>query len=203
MKISLNWVNDYVDTKDINTDLLIEMLKANEPKVKAVVQLNEDIIFEFDEICCHYEAANTIGAIIGRDTNNIEYVNESYLKYSSSTLLGNEVSRGKRYLSYSAIRIENINFEPSPDHLSNRLINCGIRPTNLIEDLAKYIELDIGQKVNINLKFGIMLVEAAVTNGELKSTALSVVAVCRYVRLLQEYMPEARVSSALYDSISA
>lgn len=182
-------------------------------------------------------------------------------------------------MRYSAIKIGNIKADISPEFIAARLTNCGIRPINIIVDIANYVMLDIGQplhtfdKKDINcinvsslkerIKFkcldnmerdmpkdtlmicsedkplaiagiiggeesavsdnteGIIL-EAATFEGvairktatvlgirtdasaryeKFLDTAITTVAIGRYLRLLQKYKPEVKLESSLYDNI--
>jgi hypothetical protein len=157
-------------------------------------------IIDNPELWSHYGIAKEISIITGRELKSIEYVNEGYLKYVSSDILPLHAKQEKNCLRCSAIKIENVTLETSPDFIINRLINCGIESVNLAVDLANYVLLDIGQPVNIFMyPSGYVIAEASVFNGDFMDVSMTSIAVCRYVRLIQEYMPEARAASALYD----
>lgn len=207
MKISLNWINDYVDTKGLDINWLVGRLNVIAIEIESIIETGEDIIFNIDNksiisrpyLWCHYGVAREIAALTGRELKEIDYVNEGYLKSVCDNILELEAEGPSKCLRKSAIEVGHIVKELSPEPIVNRLVNCGVKPVNLILDLANYVALDIGQKIEIYEEGSKAVIEAAVFDGSNKDTSLTAVAICRYVRLLQEYMYEAEVTSALYD----
>jgi hypothetical protein len=211
VKISLNWISDYIDINGADLSFLFSELNKSAAKIKKVTEDNGDIIIHFNdndildnpELWSHYGIAREISKITGRDLLDIEYVNEGYLKYMSSSVLNLQEEEVKSCLRCSAIKVENISEEVSPAFISNRLTSCGIAAHSLAIDLANYVMMDIGQQLYVYKdSLGSLIVEAAIFDGDNKNTSMTAVAICRYIRLLQEYMPEARAASALYDNIA-
>lgn len=211
MKISLEWINEYVDLRGIDLNWLVNKLNIITAKVDSIITFGEDTILNIDnksimnrqDLWCHYGMAREISVITGRELKDIDYINEGYLKSVSANKLNIELVDSSRCLRRSAIEVSHLVVEPSPEVISNKLVSCGIKPVNVIVDLANYVALDIGQKINLYGDSEKTVIEAVVLEGSSKDTSLTAVAICRYVRLLQEYMYEAEVTSALYDKVSS
>ncbi|MCB2360487.1 phenylalanine--tRNA ligase subunit beta [Clostridium estertheticum] len=287
MKISLDWINDYVEIKDINIDWLISKFTITTAEIEGVNHIKNDVIIDIDnksitnrpDLWCHYGIAREISAITGRKLKNIEYIKEDELRYINKKVLNIGIEDKVKCLRYSAIKIGNIKVNMSPKIITNRLLNCGVKPINIIVDIANYVMLDIGQplhtfdKKNINfirvsslvepIKFksldnlerelpkdtlmvwskekllaiagiiggdesavsenteGIILESATFEGVTIRKTALALgirtdasaryekfldtaittVAIGRFIKLLQQYQPEIKLETSLYDNI--
>lgn len=171
MKISLNWINDYVDIGDIDPKWLIDRITVTTAEVEEIIymdnntgnvavadQPNEDIfpikdtIFVIDnksltnrpDLWCHYGMAREIAAITGRKLKAIDSFDEAYLKNISGKELNVSIEATAKVLRYSSIAVTNINRTKSPLIISTRLHYCGIKSINFIVDLSNYVMLDIG-----------------------------------------------------------
>jgi len=56
--------------------------------------------------------------------------------------------KDKNCQRYSVRIITNVNVEPSPKIIQDRLINCGVNPINNIVDAANYVMLELGQPLH-------------------------------------------------------
>lgn len=156
MKISLNWINDYVDIRDIDIDWLVGKFTVTTAEIEEVYHIGDDIVIEIDnksltnrpDLWCHYGIAREISAITGRRLKVIDCVSEEELKTIDKENLNIVVEDKEKCLRYSAIKINNIKIKSSPLDIAVRLTNCGITPSNLIVDLANYVMLDIGQPLH-------------------------------------------------------
>lgn len=156
MKISLNWINDYVDLDGIDTDWLVNKFTITTAEIEEVHHMEDDVIIEIDnksltnrpDLWCHYGIAREISAIAGRKLRGVDYVNEEMLKQIDGRPLNVDILDRKKCLRYSAIKIGNVNITMSPEPVAARLTNCGIKPINIIVDMANYVMLDIGQPLH-------------------------------------------------------
>jgi phenylalanyl-tRNA synthetase beta chain len=287
MKISLDWIKDYVDLQDINVEWLTNKFTITTAEIEEVTQVGNDVIIEIDnksltnrpDLWCHYGISREIAAITGRKLKNIDYMKEDELKSISEKALTVNIEDNEKCLRYSAIKIGNIKAGMSPEFIANRLTKCGIRPINIIVDIANYVMLDIGQPLHTFDKEGIdsisvsslkdpikfkcldnlerdlckdtlmicsedrplaiagiiggeesavsentqgIILEAGTFEGvsirktatalgirtdssaryeKFLDTAITTVAIGRFLRLLQKYQPEIKLESSLYDNI--
>ena len=88
MKISLDWINDYVEIKDIDVDWLVSKFTITTAEIEEVNYIENDVIIEIDnksltnrpDLWCHYGIAREISAITGRKLKSIDYIKEEQLR---------------------------------------------------------------------------------------------------------------------------
>lgn len=156
MRISIDWLNDYVDIKNIDLNWLVNKFTITTAEIEEIYNVDNDVIIEIDnksltnrpDLWCHYGIAREISAITGRRLKNIDYINEKEINSFSSKEINIEIKDKTKCLRYSSIKIDNIRIDKSPEVISTRLSNCGIRPINIIVDIANYVMLDIGQPLH-------------------------------------------------------
>lgn len=157
MKISLEWINDYVEIKDIDVEWLVNKFTITTAEIEEVHYIENDVVIEIDnksltnrpDLWGHYGIAREVSAITGRKLKNIDYMKEDEIRFKNDNkTLEVNVEDKVKCLRYSAIKIGNINVTESPKFITRRLINCGIRPINIIVDMANYVMLDIGQPLH-------------------------------------------------------
>lgn len=176
MRISLNWINDYVDMRDINIAWLVSKFTVTTAEIEEIYNIGDDIIMEIDnksltnrpDLWCHYGIAREISAITGRVLKPIDYVSTDELKAINKEELNIVLEDKEKCLRYSAIKINNIKINSSPLDIAVRLTNCGINPSNLIVDLSNYVMLDIGQPLHTFDEKEVDLIRIASTD-EIKS----------------------------------
>lgn len=156
MRISLDWINDYVDIRDIDVDWLIDKFTTTTAEIEEIHHIENDVIIEIDnksltnrpDLWCHYGIAREISAITGRKLKDVDYISKEELTCNDKKTLNVDIEDKTKCLRYSAIEIHNVKICSSPDIISTRLISCGIRPINIIVDIANYVMLDIGQPLH-------------------------------------------------------
>lgn len=123
--------------------------------IKNIIDI-DDIVFEIDnksltnrpDLWCHYGMAREIAAITRRELKSADIISEDKLKEFRGKRLKVDIEDKEKVLRYSAIEIDNIKVINSPINIATRLYYCGMRPINLIVDLANYIMLDLGQPLH-------------------------------------------------------
>lgn len=156
MKISLDWINDYVYIQDIDVNWLVSKFTITTAEIEEVYHRENDVVIEIDnksltnrpDLWCHYGIAREISAITGRKLKSIDYINDEELKCDNRETLNIDIKDKIKCLRYSAIKIDNVKINMSPEVISTRLTNCGIRTINIIVDLSNYVMLDIGQPLH-------------------------------------------------------
>jgi phenylalanyl-tRNA synthetase beta chain len=156
MKISLDWINDYVDIHDLDVEWLTNKFTITTAEIEEVNHIENDVLIEIDnksltnrpDLWCHYGIAREISAITGRKLKSIDYIKEEDLEYEKGNELNIDIEDKVKCLRYSAIKIDNVKVNMSPKFIATRLANCGIKPINIIVDIANYVMLDIGQPLH-------------------------------------------------------
>ncbi|GKX66650.1 phenylalanine--tRNA ligase subunit beta [Inconstantimicrobium mannanitabidum] len=180
MKISLDWINDYVDIKDIDVQWLVSKFTITTAEIEEVHHVENDVIIEIDnksltnrpDLWCHYGIAREIAAITARKLKSVDYVGEQDLNCSDGEKLEVELQDKEKCLRYSAIKIDNVKVSSSPELIATRLIKCGIRPINIIVDLANYVMLDVGQPLHTFDEKGIDCIKVTSIDKEIKFKCL-------------------------------
>lgn len=156
MKISLDWINDYVEITDIDVDWLVSKFTITTAEIEEVYHIENDVLIEIDnksltnrpDLWCHYGIAREISAITGKKLKEIDYIKEEQLKLIKGEELNINIEDKVKCLRYSAIKLSNVKTTMSPAKITTRLANCGINPINIIVDIANYVMLDIGQPMH-------------------------------------------------------
>lgn len=118
-----------------------------------------DIVFEVDnkslsnrpDLLSHYGLARELSAILEIKLKPYNKIIGSYLDLSNDSKIKNlniDIENKNAILRYSAIKIENIKIEESPEWLKNRLIAVNQKPINNIVDLTNYVMLECGQPMH-------------------------------------------------------
>lgn len=180
MKISLDWIKDYVDLQDIDVEWLTNKFTITTAEIEEVTFIGSDVIIEIDnksltnrpDLWCHYGIAREIAAITRRKLKNIDCIKQEELKNINEKALAVNIEDNEKCLRYSAIKIGNIKAVISPKFILDRLNKCGIRPINIIVDIANYVMLDIGQPLHTFDKKGIDCIRVSSLKAPIKFKCL-------------------------------
>ncbi|MFZ5352205.1 MAG: phenylalanine--tRNA ligase subunit beta [Bacillota bacterium] len=152
MKISLEWINDYVDVLDLDPEWLAEKLTVVTAEIEDICKIESDYILDIDnksltnrpDLWCHYGFAREISAITGRQLRLPELIDMESIKVLDRSVLDIKLQDNGKCYRYTLAAIEGIKPMKSIGTLTDRLQRCGMKSTNLIVDLANYVMLDIG-----------------------------------------------------------
>ncbi len=160
MKISLNWLKDYVSLKEQPRKIaeLLTFAGLEAKSVEAVPDL-KDHVMEIEitsnrpDWLSHVGVAREIAAVANRkltypDWENRETKGKNAFVRNRKKILPVEIQDNKLCPYYSACLLENIEFGESPDFIKNRLRAVGLRPINLIVDVTNYVLHEIGQPLH-------------------------------------------------------
>jgi len=153
MKISADWLKDYVRVK-VSTQDLAQKLTMAGLEVKSVERVSEfkDEVMEIEITSNRPDWLSHVGV-----AREISALTNGKLVLPP---LGNKIKRvGKADLKiviedtdlcpyYTACLLEDVQFEESPDFIKNRLRAVGMRPINLIVDATNYVLLEMGQPLH-------------------------------------------------------
>jgi phenylalanyl-tRNA synthetase beta chain len=156
MKVSLNWIGDYVTLPPGLTPRdIAHQLTMSTVEVEGVHEAEGDAIFEIDnksltnrpDLWGHYGIARELAAIYQVPLKPLPSEEPSRLRASgfgeAGALLGAiDPSVCRRF---TATRIENVSVRETPAWMKQRLIAIGQRSKNLYADLTNYVMLTTGQ----------------------------------------------------------
>lgn len=152
MKISLNWLKDYVSLKQ-RAEAVAELLTSAGLEVKGVESLPDlkDQVMEIEitsnrpDWLSHVGVARELAAVA-----NLKLVYPAAAAFAGSKkkILPIEIQDSKACPYYSACLLENVEAGESPDFIKNRLRAVGLRPVNLVVDVTNYVLLEMGQPLH-------------------------------------------------------
>ncbi len=149
MKISLNWLKEYIPNIKKN-DIFIEELTSLGLEVSSEVKVKKDTVIDIDMTPNRADCLSIIG--IARDLSAIYKNKIAYpkaikflkLKHSNYLAIDKKISS-----SYSALIIKNIdNSLKTPFFIKNRLDMCGLKTINFVVDVLNYVMLENGQPMH-------------------------------------------------------
>ena len=152
MKISLNWLKDYVDYNGTIPELEDIFMKAGLP-VEEVEQVGDDWMLDVEvtsnrnDCLGHIGLAREVAAATGENLKMPE------VSFSESNRNVNDIATVENLATddckrYTARLIEKVKIAPSPEWMQKRLETVGVRSINNAVDITNYVMLEIGQPLH-------------------------------------------------------
>ena len=151
MRVSLNWLKDYVPLKG-SAESLSDLLTMAGLNVERLERTADDTIFEIEittnrpDWLSHIGVAREIHAVTGSRFSippfQVKVQRESEKSFKISTPDANFCPY------YSAVLLEGVEWGKTPEFMKKRLEACGIRSINLIVDITNYVLLEWGQPLH-------------------------------------------------------
>jgi phenylalanyl-tRNA synthetase beta chain len=159
MKISLNWIKDYINIpKSITSEKLGELLTLHSVEVEGVDLNLDDVILEVDnktithrpDLWGHYGMARELGAVLKLKVKSLKFKvrSQKSIKSKVESHLKVDVQDYKLCRRYIGVVVDNIKIVPSPKWLQDRLNSVGVKSINNIVDITNYVMLDTGQPLH-------------------------------------------------------
>lgn len=157
MKISYNWLKDYIQ-KLPKPEKLADLLTMHSFETELVSlldqQQNSDVLLDVDvlpnrshDCLSHLGIAGECAAILDKKLKKPEIkLKEESVKVNQKLEI--EVNNPEDCLRYTARVIEEVKVEESPSWLKERLKSCGLKPINNIVDAVNYVMLEYGQPLH-------------------------------------------------------
>src|SRR5437763_1299519 len=151
MKLSRDWISDYVDLTGISDADLERRFTEIGHAIEAVEQHGDDTVFDLEittnrvDAMSHHGMARELAAAFGRDMLSVAPAAPPAGPVSNVTIL-NEVSSLCRRFSAQVIR--NVAVKDSPYQIQRRLEAVGLRAINNIVDITNYVMLSIGHPMH-------------------------------------------------------
>ena len=149
MKISLNWLKEYLDIKDANQ--LLSRLTSMGLEVDTVTKLKRDIVINIDMTPNRADCLSVFG--IARDLSAVykkKIMQPKRVRLSKKDNSFIKSVNRKISTSYGLLLIENFdNTIKTPKYISDRLDLSGISRINFIVDVLNYVMIDIGQPMHV------------------------------------------------------
>jgi phenylalanyl-tRNA synthetase beta chain len=177
MKISLNWLSDYVET-DLSAEEVAEILSDLGLPYEGIEYLGNDAVIDVEVTtnrgdCLSYIGiARELAAATGRQLKLPEVKlmesGKDVAEFASVEILEPDLC-GR----YTARIIENVKIGPSPDWLKSRIEAVGLRSVNNVVDVTNYAMMEAGQPPHafdyVRITDGKIIVRKAVAGERLTS----------------------------------
>ena len=149
MKISLNWLKDYVQITE-SAQILAELLSNLGFGTESIERIGADTVIDIDVTSNRGDCLSLIGvareiaAVTGRELKlpKIEY---EAAKKDISHLVSVEIPEPALCGRYTARIIEGVKVGPSPDWMVKRLEAVGLRSVGNVVDATNYAMMETGQ----------------------------------------------------------
>lgn len=162
MKISYNWLKEFVDLKKYPATKLADLLTMNFAEIDGIEKISGDFIFDLkilpdraSDCLSHYGVAREIATLSKLKVHAYRQAGKSLkfkVKESKKEKIGDileveneEPTICKRYVSRV---IKNVKVGQSPKWLTQRLESLGQKSINNIVDATNYVMLELGQPLH-------------------------------------------------------
>ncbi|MEN8127827.1 MAG: phenylalanine--tRNA ligase subunit beta [Planctomycetota bacterium] len=173
MKISLDWLRDYVET-DLSANEIGEILSNLGFPIESTEQVGDDTMLDVEitsnrgDCLGHIGIARELAAATGKPLKLPE-IKPDESDSDAATMVQVHIHEPALCNRYTARVIEGVRIGPSPEWMQKRLETIGLRSINNIVDVTNYVMMETGQPSHAfdNAKIGgqTIIVRKAV-NGE-------------------------------------
>ena len=149
MKISLNWLNDYIEIGD-SVDKIAETLSDLGLPCEGIEHIDDDTVLDVEITSNRGDCLSLIGiarelaAATGRELKTSEVAPDESDK-DVTEFAAVEIAEPELCGRYTARIIEGVKIGPSPDWLSKRVEAVGLRSVNNVVDATNYAMIETGQ----------------------------------------------------------
>jgi phenylalanyl-tRNA synthetase beta chain len=149
MKISLNWLCDYVET-DLKAPEIAEILSNLGLPCEGIEPVGDDVVLDVEvtsnrgDCLSHIGIARELAAATGR-TLKLPEIHLEETARPASEWVQVEIREPDLCRRYTARVIEGVKIGPSPDWMVRRLEAVGMRSVNNVVDATNYAMMETGQ----------------------------------------------------------
>jgi phenylalanyl-tRNA synthetase beta chain len=149
MRISLNWLRDYIEIED-SAEQVAEMLSGLGLPSEQIEYIDDDAVIDLEVTSNRSDCLSYIGvareltAVTGKELK-IPSVELDELDRDVGEFAGVEIAEPDLCGRYTGRIIEGVKVGPSPDWMVKRLEAAGLRSVNNVVDATNYAMLETGQ----------------------------------------------------------
>ena len=152
MKISYNWIKEYIDLKK-SPEETAEILTKSGSEVKAVERIGDDYIMEIEITPNRSDCLSYIGIARELSASTGKAIKMPLIKIKRQKPSGKapftvEIKDKDLCPRYTARLIRGVRVDESPEWLKKKIISMGLRPVNNIVDITNYVLFELGQPMH-------------------------------------------------------
>jgi phenylalanyl-tRNA synthetase beta chain len=177
IKITYNWLLEYLDTK-AKPDEVARYLSLCGPSFESIKKIDDDYLYEIEITANRVDSASVFGiaqeaaAILPMFSIPAKIKQNPHLSYRFSDLKGQfdavsspltldiKIASDDLCSRFTAVVMDNVKIQPSPEFIQKRLDAVGIKVINNVVDISNYLMVAFGQPVHIfdydQIKKGLM-----------------------------------------------
>lgn len=153
MKLSRDWLNDYVDLSDISDEKLAERMTEIGHAIEAMEKHGEDTVVDAEittnriDAMSHAGMGKELAAALGRtgQAESMSYVGQP-LRLSSDVTI--RIDAPEMCSRFTGRVIRGVAIKPSSDKIKRRLEAVGLRPISNVVDVTNYVMLALGHPMH-------------------------------------------------------
>lgn len=172
IKIVHSWLLEYLDT-DATPEEIQKYLSLSGPSIEKLEKIKADYKYDIEILSNRIDTASVLGiaqeavAILPMFGKKAELKFDPLKKYRFSQVLDKlepypsskrsesrsdlKIKIKNPYLCsrFTAVVLDNVEVKPSPEFISTRLTDCGVKSINNVVDISNYLMLTLGQPVHV------------------------------------------------------
>ncbi|HEV8432374.1 MAG TPA: phenylalanine--tRNA ligase subunit beta [Thermoanaerobaculia bacterium] len=151
MKLSRDWISDYVDLSDISDADLERRFTEIGHAIEAVEKHGDDTVFDLEittnrvDAMSHLGMARELAAALGRELRGTpRFEGETTTEGSVKV----RIEAPEMCARFSGFVIRGVSIKPSPERIQRRLEAVGLRPINNVVDATNYVMMALGHPLH-------------------------------------------------------
>jgi len=156
MKLSRDWLSDYVDLSDISDEELSRRFTEIGHAVESMESHGDDTVFDLEittnrvDAMSHLGMARELAAALGREVHNVAPPPPAALSAEGggATSVTIKIDAPPMCSRFSGQVIRNVVVKESPYRIQQRLEAVGLRPINNVVDVTNYVMLALGHPMH-------------------------------------------------------
>jgi phenylalanyl-tRNA synthetase beta chain len=151
MKLSRDWISDYVDLSGISDEDLERRFTEIGHAIEAVEKHGDDTVFDLEittnrvDAMSHLGMARELAAALGREMRAVPRFEGETTPEGSVKV---RIDASEMCARFSGYVIRGVTIKPSPERIQRRLEAVGLRPINNVVDATNYTMMALGHPLH-------------------------------------------------------